>query len=87
MENLSKSLWRDDQKIMVKVLHKEHVSADRTGHAIIHTLYGQSLKHDVDYYIEYFVLDLLMVEGECRGVVAWCLETVNYMYLILNKQY
>ena len=40
-------------------------AADRTGHAIIHTLYGQSLKHDVDYYIEYFVLDLVMVEGEC----------------------
>ena len=49
-------------------------AADRTGHAIIHTLYGQSLKHDVDYYIEYFVLDLVMVDGECRGVVAWCLE-------------
>ena len=49
-------------------------AADRTGHAIIHTLYGQSLKHDCDFYIEYFVLDLLMVDGECRGVVAWCLE-------------
>ena len=49
-------------------------AADRTGHAIIHTLYGQSLKHGCDYYIEYFVLDLLMVDGACCGVVAWCLE-------------
>ena len=49
-------------------------AADRTGHAIIHTLYGQSLKHGVDYYIEYFALDLIMVNGECRGVVTWCLE-------------
>ena len=49
-------------------------AADRTGHAIIHTLYGQSLKHGVDYYIEYFALDLIMVDGECRGVVTWCLE-------------
>ncbi|MDA9591593.1 succinate dehydrogenase flavoprotein subunit [Pelagibacteraceae bacterium] len=49
-------------------------AADRTGHAIIHTLYGQSLKHGCDYYIEYFVLDLLMVDGACCGVIAWCLE-------------
>ena len=49
-------------------------AADRTGHAIIHTLYGQSLKHGCDYYIEYFVLDLLRVDCACCGVVAWCLE-------------
>ncbi|MDC3085760.1 succinate dehydrogenase flavoprotein subunit [Pelagibacteraceae bacterium] len=60
-------------------------AADRTGHAIIHTLYGQSLKHDVDYYIEYFVLDLLMVEGECRGVVAWCLED-GKLHVFNSKQ-
>ena len=60
-------------------------AADRTGHAIIHTLYGQSLKHDVDYYIEYFVLDLLMVKGECRGVVAWCLED-GKLHVFNSKQ-
>jgi succinate dehydrogenase / fumarate reductase, flavoprotein subunit len=47
-------------------------AADRTGHAILHTLYGQSLKHDVDFFIEYFALDLIMDElGACRGVTAW----------------
>jgi len=47
-------------------------AADRTGHAMLHTLYGQSLKHDVDFYIEYFATDLLMDDdGTCRGVMAW----------------
>ena len=50
-------------------------AADRTGHALLHTLYQQSLKHNVEFYIEYFVLDLLMDEdGNCKGVLAWCLE-------------
>jgi succinate dehydrogenase / fumarate reductase, flavoprotein subunit len=50
-------------------------AADRTGHAILHTLYQQSLKHDVEFYNEYFALDLIMDdEGVCRGVTAWCLE-------------
>ncbi|MCW5731169.1 MAG: succinate dehydrogenase flavoprotein subunit [Alphaproteobacteria bacterium] len=49
-------------------------AADRTGHAILHTLYQQSLKHDTEFFIEYFALDLIMEEGECRGVIAWCLE-------------
>ncbi|UNM97212.1 succinate dehydrogenase flavoprotein subunit [Ignatzschineria rhizosphaerae] len=46
-------------------------AADRTGHAMLHTLYQQSLKHNAEFYIEYFAIDLLMDEGECRGVVAW----------------
>ncbi|MGK2924565.1 MAG: succinate dehydrogenase flavoprotein subunit [Lysobacterales bacterium] len=47
-------------------------AADRTGHAILHTLYQQSLKHDATFYIEYFAIDLLMDDaGACRGVVAW----------------
>jgi succinate dehydrogenase / fumarate reductase, flavoprotein subunit len=47
-------------------------AADRTGHAILHTLYGQSVKHNAEFYIEYFAIDLLMTEdGECQGVVAW----------------
>ncbi len=50
-------------------------AADRTGHAILHTLYQQSLRHEVEFFVEYFVLDLIMDdEGVCRGVVAWCLE-------------
>jgi succinate dehydrogenase / fumarate reductase flavoprotein subunit len=49
-------------------------AADRTGHAILHTLYQQSLKHDVEFFVEYFALDLIMEDGACRGVVAWCLE-------------
>ncbi|HTI03074.1 MAG TPA: succinate dehydrogenase flavoprotein subunit, partial [Acidisoma sp.] len=50
-------------------------AADRTGHAILHTLYQQSLKHDVEFFVEYFALDLIMDEdGACRGVTAWCLD-------------
>ncbi len=50
-------------------------AADRTGHAILHTLYQQSLKHEVEFFIEYFALDLIMDdEGACRGVMAWSLE-------------
>ncbi|GAB4154408.1 MAG: succinate dehydrogenase flavoprotein subunit [Sphingomonadales bacterium] len=49
-------------------------AADRTGHAMLHALYQQSLKYDVDFFIEYFAIDLIMVDGECRGVIALCLE-------------
>ena len=49
-------------------------AADRTGHAMLHTLYQQSLKYDADFFIEYFALDLIMEEGACRGVVAMCLD-------------
>jgi succinate dehydrogenase / fumarate reductase flavoprotein subunit len=45
-------------------------AADRTGHAMLHTLYQQSLKHEASFFIEYFALDLIMEEGECRGVIA-----------------
>jgi succinate dehydrogenase / fumarate reductase flavoprotein subunit len=45
-------------------------AADRTGHAMLHTLYQQSLKHEASFFIEYFALDLIMENGECRGVVA-----------------
>src|ERR1700679_59646 len=45
-------------------------AADRTGHAILHTLYQQSLKHEAEFFIEYFALDLIMENGECRGVIA-----------------
>jgi succinate dehydrogenase / fumarate reductase flavoprotein subunit len=49
-------------------------AADRTGHAMLHTLYQQSLKYDADFFIEYFAIDLIMQDGECRGVVALCLD-------------
>src|SRR5712675_1566898 len=45
-------------------------AADRTGHAMLHTLYGAALKHAAEFFIEYFVIDLIMDEGRCRGVVA-----------------
>ena len=49
-------------------------AADRTGHAMLHALYQQCLKHNVEFFIEYVALDLVMDEGACRGVVAWRLE-------------
>jgi len=49
-------------------------AADRTGHAILHTLYQQALKNKVEFFVEYFALDLIMEKGECLGLVAWCLE-------------
>lgn len=50
-------------------------AADRTGHAMLHTLYGQALKHDATFFVEYFALDLLMDDdGRCRGVLALCME-------------
>ncbi len=51
-------------------------AADRTGHAILHTLYGQAVKNDAKFFIEHFALDLIMSDdGECRGVVSWELDT------------
>ena len=49
-------------------------AADRTGHAILHTLYGQALKHNTEFFIEYFALDLLMKDGKCKGLIAWNLD-------------
>jgi succinate dehydrogenase / fumarate reductase flavoprotein subunit len=49
-------------------------AADRTGHAILHTLYGQSLKQKAEFYIEYFAIDLIMTDGACTGVVCWKLD-------------
>ena len=47
-------------------------AADRTGHAILHTLYQQALKHQAEFFVEYIALDLIMdEEGACRGVMAW----------------
>ena len=49
-------------------------AADVTGHAILHTLYQQALKHHAEFFVEYIALDLIMQDGECRGVLAWCLD-------------
>ncbi|MCT2558213.1 succinate dehydrogenase flavoprotein subunit [Tsuneonella sp. YG55] len=49
-------------------------AADRTGHAMLHALYQQSLKYDADFFIEYFAIDLIMKDGACVGVVALCLD-------------
>ncbi|OON19700.1 succinate dehydrogenase, flavoprotein subunit [Opisthorchis viverrini] len=54
--------------------HRCCAVADRTGHSLLHTLYGRSLRYDTNYFIEYFALDLLMENGACRGVIAICLE-------------
>jgi len=49
-------------------------AADKTGHAILHTLYQQALKHNAEFFVEYIALDLIMEDGVCRGVLAWCLD-------------
>ncbi len=50
--------------------HRTCAAADRTGHAMLHTLYQQALKHQAQFFIEYFAVDLIMENGECRGVIA-----------------
>ena len=58
-----------------KAAQRTCAAADRTGHAILHTLYQQSLKHKAKFFIEYFAIDLIMNDdGECVGVMAWCLD-------------
>src|SRR5262245_58534093 len=49
-------------------------AADRTGHAMLHTMYGQALRHAAEFFVEYFAIDLIMDDGRCRGVVALCLD-------------
>ncbi|HJS21419.1 MAG TPA: succinate dehydrogenase flavoprotein subunit [Steroidobacteraceae bacterium] len=49
-------------------------AADRTGHAMLHTLYQQSIRQEAEFFIEYFAIDLIMEDGECRGVIALDLE-------------
>src|ERR1700759_197264 len=56
------------------IVQRTCAAADRTGHAMLHTLYGQCVKHEVNFFIEYFALDLIMEAGACRGVMAWNLD-------------
>jgi succinate dehydrogenase / fumarate reductase flavoprotein subunit len=56
------------------IAQRTAAAADRTGHAILHTLYGQCVKHEVNFFIEYFALDLIVDDGSVRGVVAWNLD-------------
>lgn len=62
--------------------HRTACAADRTGHAMLHTLYGQALKHNTNFFIEYFALDLLMVDGACVGVLVLSMEdgTLHRMF-------
>jgi succinate dehydrogenase / fumarate reductase flavoprotein subunit len=57
-----------------KQVERTCCAEDRTGHAILHTLYQQALKHQTKFFIEYFALDLIMDHGTCTGVMAWCLD-------------
>jgi succinate dehydrogenase / fumarate reductase flavoprotein subunit len=58
-----------------KMAQRTCAAADRTGHAILHTLYQQCLKHKTEFFVEYLALDLLMAEdGACRGMLAWNME-------------
>lgn len=57
-----------------KAAERTCAAADRTGHAILHTLYQQALKNKAKFFIEYFALDLIMENGECKGVIAWNLD-------------
>jgi succinate dehydrogenase / fumarate reductase flavoprotein subunit len=56
------------------IAQRTAAAADRTGHAMLHTLYGQCVKHEVNFFIEYFALDLIVENGEVRGVMAWNLD-------------
>ena len=56
------------------IVQRTCAAADRTGHAILHTLYGQALKHNTEFFIEYFALDLIMKDGQCKGLIAWNLN-------------
>src|SRR6202163_1933672 len=56
------------------IAQRTAAAADRTGHAILHSLYGQCVKHEVNFFIEYFALDLIMDDGAVRGVMAWNLD-------------
>lgn len=60
-------------------------AADRTGHAMLHTLYGQSLKYEAEFFVEFFALDLIMEDGKCRGVVAIDMATGIIHRFIAHK--
>lgn len=67
------------------IAHRTCAAADRTGHAILHTLYQQSLRHDAVFFIEHFATDLIMdEEGVCRGVLAW--DLANGVLRIFRAQ-
>ena len=73
-KNLSARLRRHDLALRQRHRAAHGAAADRTGHAILHTLYGQCVKHEVNFFIEYFALDLIMERGAVRGVMAWNLD-------------
>ena len=74
-QDLPARLRRHVPQLREKQAHRTCAAADRTGHAILHTLYQQSLRHKAAFFIEYFALDLVMdEEGACQGVLAWNLD-------------
>jgi succinate dehydrogenase / fumarate reductase, flavoprotein subunit len=56
------------------IAQRTAAAADRTGHAMLHTLYGQCVKHEVNFFVEYFALDLIAEDGAVAGLMAWCLD-------------
>ena len=70
-ERFIKDLWWNDKNYGNGTAQRTCAAADRTGHAILHTLYGQALKQQTEFFIEYFALDLIMKNGQCKGVIAW----------------
>jgi len=56
------------------VAQRTCAAADRTGHAMLHSLYGQCVKHEVNFFVEYFALDLIVEDGAVHGLMAWCLD-------------
>ena len=71
-QDLPARLRRHDQELRRgPPIQRTCAAADRTGHAMLHTLYGQALRNTTEFFIEYFALDLIMDEdGACRGVIA-----------------
>ena len=86
--NLSETVRRNDYHYGEGIAQRTCAAADRTGHVMLHTLYQQSHKYSAEFFIEFFAIDLIMIDGECRGVVA--LETrrqENYIVLDRIKLY
>ncbi|KAG5863535.1 hypothetical protein JTB14_010841 [Gonioctena quinquepunctata] len=70
----TREFWGQTPKKAMGKAHRTCAAADATGHYLLHTLYGQALKYNCDFFVEYFVLDLLVKDEKCCGVIAWNLE-------------
>lgn len=64
-----------------EIAHRACAVADRTGHSLLHTLYAQAVRNQVEFFVEYIALDLIIDEvGACKGTIAWELET-GYLHI------